>query len=220
MITFGEANSKKWLDVGIPVIFKNSIVGTIELEQEMTGKKQKVKLDLSNGITVRSKKENEFAIFAVLRIISKEGLIFKGRYGRANCIETINYLIKVVQKKNEKSNCYFLTIDDFYDFCLNDCMVLQCMQNALFRDEKGEFGTFEPVIFKDDTKLLELYTKGGSLSNEFEIFPGSEEKIIYNIGIAIEGKEIVVDLKKSIKKLIDYRYSFYETPYSYYIEVE
>ena len=209
LMTFGEASAKGLLKTGMAVVFKNCVYGPIKLEQEMTGKEQQVKCELSKGIVVK-RKDEQLAIFAVLRLISDNGIILKGRYGRANGLETVKYLANSVSEKIKNSKTSLLPIEQFVDFCKDNYLVVN-----YFNDIVG----YQRVVFTMDGKLL-VKANGHSLGiDRIYIDPGDEEHTIQNIGIIIEGKDFECLLEKSKAITINHLHTFKESPYEMHVKI-
>lgn len=210
VMTFGEANAKGLLKTGMAVIFKDCVYGPIELEQEMTGKEQQVQCELIKGIVVK-RNDEQLAIFTVLRLTSKDGLILKGRYGRANGLETVKNLAKSVEKKIKNCNSSLLSTKEFVDFCQDNPFVVNYFREAVFR--------LWNAVFTNKRGLLENIHADALQNSGIRINPGYEEHQIHNIGIIIEGRDLECMLKKSKAITINHLHTFQESPHEMHVEI-
>ena len=210
VMTFGEAATKGLLKTGMTVVFKDCVYGPIELEQEMTGKQQQVQCELIKGIVVK-RNDEQFAIFAVLRLTSENGLILKGRYGRANGLDVVKHLAKSVEKKIKNCNSSILSTNEFVDFCQENPFVVNYFREAVFR--------LWNAVFTDKYGLLENVHADALCNSGIKIFPGDVEHQIHNIGIIIEGRDFACKIKKSKAITINRLHTFQESPHEMHIEI-
>jgi len=200
----------------MPVLFKDCSYGPIELGEEMTGKEQQVLCELTKGILVKIEDE-ELGIFTVLRLTSDNGLILKGRYGRANAVETVEYIAKGVSKKIRNCNPTLLSTGEFLLFCQDNNLVadyfLEAPRNAIeyvvSTDKDGALEKLSTVLSLHDKKV----------NRRIKIDPGGKEYSIHNIGIVIVGRDLECFLKESKEKTINHLCTFEENPHKMHVEI-
>lgn len=210
IMTFGEASDHGLLKTGMTVIFNDCVYGPIELEQEMTGKEQKVQYELRKGVVVK-KQDEQFAIFAVLRLVSDDGLILKGRYGRANGLETVKNLAKSISTKIKNCNSCLLSTNEFVDFCQDNYFVCNYFSEESVR-------LWEVVFSSGRGLLMGVYSNTLELEN-IRIYPGDGEFSICNIGIIIEGRDLECMFKKSKAITINHLHTFQESSHEMHLEI-
>ncbi len=204
--TWSIASSKGILKPGMVVCFEGGVFQSI-LDNEMTGKKQKVEYELSKGVVLKNGNE-KFSIFAVIRITS--GLVLRGRYGRAEGYQTVNYLAKGISENIKKCNSHLLTVQEFLQLCLWE-------ENYLIFDYLRKSSIIsQDVVFSINGKLACVNLEEFRYTT-IEIEPGNKEYQIYNIGIELKVNECA--LKKGNPKTINCMNSFFDNPNEWGIEV-
>lgn len=210
IMTFGEASAKGLLKTGMTVVFKDCVYGPIKLEHEMTGKEQQVQCELIKGIVVK-RNDEQLAIFAVLRLVSDDGLILKGRYGRANGLDVVKHLAKSVEKKIKNCNSSLLSTNEFVDFCQDNPFVVNYFREAVLR--------IWNAVFTNKRGLLENVHADALCNSSIRVNPGDVEHQIYNIGIIIEGRDLACKIKKSKVITINRLHTFQESSHEMYVEI-
>ena len=209
-MAFGEAATKGLLKTGMAVVFKDCVYGPIKLEHEMTGKEQQVLCELTKGIVVK-RTDEQLAIFTVLRLVSDDGLILKGRYGRANGLDVVKHLAKSVEKKIKNCNSSLLSTNEFVDFCQDNPFVVNYFREAVFR--------LWNAVFTDKYGLLENVHADALSNSGIKIFPGDVEHQIHNIGIILEGRDFACKIRKSKAITINRLHTFQESPHEMHVQI-
>ena len=208
LTTWRIAESNGILKSGMVVIFNNCTFPQIKFDIEMTGINQQVASKLTKGIAV-SKGNGKFAIFAILKIIPEDGLILKGRYGRANSLLVINYIVENISK-NLKIDAYPLTFDDFLNYCSENCLVYSYLTSM---------GEHFVVSFENGIKEVYASHFNGIDSHNIEILPGEDIFKIFGIAICIDDRKLQIHLKEGKEVTTQYPYSFTINPHKFCIEI-
>ncbi len=215
-IRFGELASKGVLKPGMTVVFNTVCSDSINLSQEMTGKQQTISCCLDRGVVVQGE-NGKFAILAVLKVTSPDGLVLKGRYGRANGVKAIDNVLESVYRKIKKFNEFtieILTIKGLYSSCEDNSLAIDYFQaiNTIVS------ATNHVLIINSSNNPI-IMTPTTFEAKHLGIEPGSKEYHLYNIGINMHGDNIECYVKKAKKKTTTQLYSYRESPYNSYLEI-